>query len=58
MSSMFFLGDLGNLMWILHAKGRKILTLSLETSGRSQFYQPNQIVIAPRRKGKVIANGG
>jgi hypothetical protein len=50
--------DLGNLMWILHTKGRKILTLSLGTSGRSPFYPTNQIVIAPRRRGKVTPNEG
>jgi hypothetical protein len=58
MPAISSLGDLGNLMWILHTKGRKILTFSLGTSGRSPFYQTNHIVIAPRRRGKVTANGG
>jgi hypothetical protein len=58
MPAMFSLEDLGNLIWILHTKGRKILTLSLGTSGRSPFCPTNQILIAPRRRGKVTPNGG
>jgi hypothetical protein len=45
-------------MSILHTTGRKILTLSLGTSGRSPFYQTSEIAIAPRRREKVTAKGG
>jgi hypothetical protein len=56
MSAMFFLEDLGNLKWIVHTKGRKILTVSLGTRGRLPFYQTNHIMIAPRRREKGTAN--
>lgn len=52
-ASMFFLGDLGSLMSILHTNGRKILTLSLRTRERSSSYQTNQMVIPLRRREKI-----
>jgi hypothetical protein len=50
---MFFLGDLGSLMWIPHIEGKKIHTPSLGTRERSSFYPTNQIVIALKRRGRV-----